>query len=279
LVPSSRSAFLPPGASETELAFALPDLGIIVLSSISSAIAIVSGARWSLPLSWFTAGAVVYATGYCVAWAALRDGSWLGVALMSPAAMLSTLAALDVSAGAVEIFRRAAPSKGARHILATLIQIAVFWLLLLYAIPMAIIYIERQLGFPQISFPGQMPVAVVLFFLFSSLGLASGLTMARNGDGTPLPFDAPNRLVVKGPYAYLRNPMVLAGLGQGAAVGLAFGSFAVLGYVVLGGLIWQFWVRPAEEADLLRLFGDDYSTYHDNVRCWISRLRPYKRGR
>jgi protein-S-isoprenylcysteine O-methyltransferase Ste14 len=214
LVPSSRSAFLPPGASETELlAFALPDLGIIVLSSISSAIAIVYGARWSLPLSWFTAGAVVYATGYCVAWAALRDGGWLGVALMSPAAMLSTLAALDVSAGAIEIFRRAAPSKGARHILATLIQIAVFWLLVLYAIPVAIIYIERQLGFPQISFPGQMPVAVVLFFLFSSLGLASGLTMARNGDGTPLPFDAPSRLVVKGPYAYLRNPMVLAGLG------------------------------------------------------------------
>jgi protein-S-isoprenylcysteine O-methyltransferase Ste14 len=197
---------------------------------------------------------------------------------MSPAAMLSTVAALDASAGTIEIFRRAAPSRGSRHILATLIQIAVFWSLVLYVIPMAIIYVERQLGFPQFSFPGQVPVAVTLFLLFSSLGLASGFTMARNGEGTPLPFDAPNRLVVNGPYAYLRNPMMVAGTGQGAAVGLGFGSFAVLGYVVLGALIWHFLVRPAEEADLLKLFADDYSSYRDKVRCWLPRVQPYERG-
>lgn len=279
VVPSSRSAFLPPGASEPELlAFALPDLGVVVLGSLFSAIAIVSGSRWALPVSWFTAGAVVYATGYCVAWAVLRDGGWLSVALMSPAAMLSTVAALDASAGGIAIFRRAAPSNRRRHILVTLIQIAVFWSVALYAIPMAIIYIERQLGFPRFSFPGQMPVAVALFLLFSGLGLTSGLTMARSGDGTPLPFDAPNRLVVEGPYAYLRNPMIVAGMGQGTAVGLGAGSFAVLGYVVFGGFIWHFLVRPAEEADLLKLFAGDYSTFRDEVRCWVPRLRPYERG-
>lgn len=276
LVPGSRSAFVPPGASETELlAFVLSDLGVIVLGSLASSVAIASGARWALPLSWFTTGAVVYAAGYCVAWAVLRDGGWLAVAMMSPAALLSTVAALDASAGFLSIFRRAAPSSRTRHVLATLVQIVTFWSLLLYVVPMAIVHVERQLGFSRFSSPGQVPLAAVLFSLFSALGLASGLTMARNGAGTPLPLDATNRLVVTGPYACLRNPMVVAGLGQGAAVGLGLGSVAVLGYVVAGGLIWQFLVRPAEEADLLEVFGEEYAAYLREVRCWIPSLRPY----
>jgi hypothetical protein len=31
------------------------------------------------------------------------------------------------------------------------------------------------------------------------------MTMAARGDGTPLPFAAPNRLVVAGPYRHLRE--------------------------------------------------------------------------
>lgn len=277
LFPASRSIFLPPGAAEIELlAFALPDLLVAALASAAAAISLAVGARWAVPLAWFSAGAVVYATVYCIAWAALRNGGWINVALMSPAALLSTVAALDASAGAVAIFRRAAPSSATRHTVATLLQVATFWSLLLWAVPAAIVFFERRLGVPAASLPAQVPIAVVLFALCSAVGLGSGLTMARRGAGTPLPFDAPNRLVVSGPYAYLRNPMVLAGLGQGAAVGLGSGSAGVLGYVVVGGLIWQCLVRPAEETNLLEVFGAEYSAYRSAVRCWVPRLRPYR---
>src|SRR6185503_6520605 len=177
--------------------------------------------------------------------------------------------------GSLHIFRRASASTPTLHVLATLGQIAVFWTFFLGLVPLAILVVESRLGWPAYSFAGQKALAAFLFLLFSALGLASGVTMASRGIGTPLPFAAPNRLVVGGPYAYLRNPMVVAGLGQGMAVGMWLGSGAVLGYVSVGGLIWNFLVRPAEERDLLETFGDSYRLYCRQVQCWIPRLRPF----
>ena len=99
--------------------------------------------------------------------------------------------------------------------------------------------------------------------------------MATLGSGTPLPFAAPNRLVISGPYAYVRNPMVVAGLGQGMSVSLWFGSWTVVAYVLLGGAIWQLFVRPAEERDLRDTFGEVYVEYCRAIRCWFPRIRPY----
>lgn len=114
--------------------------------------------------------------------------------------------------------------------------------------------------------------------LSAGLGLASGLTMAVRGAGTPLLFAAPNRLVTSGPYGHVRNPMVIAGLGQGMAVGLWLGSWVVVTYVLLGGAIWQCLVRPAEERDLRDTFGEDFAAYCQSIRCWLPRRRAYKPG-
>ena len=46
--------------------------------------------------------------------------------------------------------------------------------------------------------------------------------------------------------------MAVAGLGQGLAVTIYTGSGLVLGYVLVGALLWQCVVRPLEEDDLLR---------------------------
>lgn len=219
-----------------------------------------------------------YAFVYCVAWALLRSGGWLNVAFMAPAALLSTVSALDASPATIVVFRRARQSSRGGHVLATLGQIAVFWSFFLLVVPAALLYVERQLSWPGFSFPLQRPLAAVLFLVFSGLGLASGVTMAARGIGTPLPFASPNRLVVSGPYAYVRNPMVIAGLGQGASVGLWPGSWTVLAYVLAGGVIWNLLVRPTEEQDLLATFGQEFVHYRDRVPCWIPRFRPFMPG-
>lgn len=158
----------------------------------------------------------------------------------------------------------------------TLVQTAVFWSFFLGCLPWVLVRLEAAAGLSRFTFPGQISVAAALFLLMSALGLTSGATMAWHGRGTPLPFDAPRRLVVRGPYAWLRNPMAVAGLGQGAAVGLGLGSWTVLAYVLTGGLLWNRFVRPVEESDLEATFGDDFRVYRQAVRCWWPRLRPWK---
>lgn len=272
LVPDARRLFLPPGAADADLmAFQAPDLLVAAPVSFMAAAAIRAHARWAVPLAWFAAGAIVYAFVYCVAWSLLRGGAWLNVALMAPAALLSVVGALDISAGTIRIFRRAAPSRPARHVAATLIQIALFWSFFLVAVPAAIRFVERQLEWPLFAFPLQRATAAILLLACSALGLVSGFTMSRKGVGTPLPFAGTNRLVTTGPYAYVRNPMVIAGLGQGLAVALWLGSWAVLAYVAVGGVIWQLLVRPAEERDLQEVFGDEFTAYCRRVRCWLPR--------
>lgn len=66
----------------------------------------------------------------------------------------------------------------------------------------------------------------------------------------------------------------VAGLLQGAAVGVWLGSPLVLIYVLTGGLIWDAVVRPLEEHDLQLRFTDAYLAYQKRVRCWLPKLRP-----
>ena len=275
--PDATQLFLPPGAAVADLrAFQAPDLLVAVPASLAASVAFFLSWRWTVPLAWLAAGAVIYAFVYCVAWSIARDGAWLNVTLMAPAALLSGISALDVSAGTLVIFRRAAPVSRSRHVAATLAQIVVFWSFFLFVVPTAIVFVERELQWPALDIPAHASVGALMFIAFSSLGLASGLTISSRGAGTPLPFDATNRLVTTGPYAYVRNPMVVAGLGQGAAVAVWLGSWAVLAYVMVGGVIWQYLVRPAEERDLHEAFGARFAAYCSDVRCWIPRVSPYR---
>jgi len=271
-----RRHFLPPGAADPDLvAFAAPDLLVAAPASLLASVACFAGAPWRIPAAWLAAGAMLYAFAYCAAWSALRDGAWLNVALMAPAALLSTIAATDASAGSLTIFRRASPSRPTRHVLVTLVQVVCFWTFFLLILPIAIHRLEMYLGVPGFAVPAQALAAAALFLGFSTLGLVSGMTMAVRGHGTPLPFDAPRALVVAGPYAYLRNPMVVAGLGQGCAVALWLGSWSVLLYAFAGGLIWHCLVRPAEERDLVEQFGEQFLAYRAQVRCWVPQIRRF----
>jgi protein-S-isoprenylcysteine O-methyltransferase Ste14 len=96
--------------------------------------------------------------------------------------------------------------------------------------------------------------------------------MSTLGRGTPLPSAMPNRLVIAGPYRWVRNPMAVAGIMQGVAVGLILSSWLVVAYAVVGSLVWNYAVRPSEEADLRSRFGADFARYESEVRCWLPRV-------
>jgi protein-S-isoprenylcysteine O-methyltransferase Ste14 len=100
--------------------------------------------------------------------------------------------------------------------------------------------------------------------------------MSVAGSGTPLPLDTARKLVVSGPYRYVRNPMAVAGLAQGACVGIILGSFGTLIYVLAGMIVWNYFVRPAEEADLALRFGEAYADYCKKTKCWIPNFPGYR---
>jgi protein-S-isoprenylcysteine O-methyltransferase Ste14 len=119
--------------------------------------------------------------------------------------------------------------------------------------------------------------------LFQSLGLipiAIGAAIylrcawdfASTGAGTPAPIDPPKRLVARGLYRFVRNPMyfgvLLALLGEA----WFFRSGALLIYAVIA-FAWQhLFVVFYEEPALKRKFGESYSDYLARTPRWIPRI-------
>ena len=170
-------------------------------------------------------------------------------------------------------FRRARPAPASWNVLKTAGQILVFWGVFLFLIPPWLVELSSRVGVvPRPSTPGRI-VGAILFASASALGLMSAATMAVRGRGTPLPLDAARVLVVTGPYAWVRNPMAVAGLAQGAAIALWHGSALVGAYVLAGGVFWHVVVRPLEEAHLVRTFGRPFEDYRDRVPLWWPRGR------
>jgi protein-S-isoprenylcysteine O-methyltransferase Ste14 len=149
------------------------------------------------------------------------------------------------------------------------------WGLALAVGPALLAAAERRVGVPGFDFPGRWGVALGVFVACSALNVASGAVLAVCGRGTPLPVACPRALVVAGPYRYVRNPMAVAGIGQGVAVALGLGSWLVLLYALAGAVIWHVAVRPAEERDLAARFGRAYTAYRRAVPLWRARRRPY----
>ena len=167
-------------------------------------------------------------------------------------------------------FRTATSKNWVWNVTKTLIQTAFFWGFFLIFLPDLILYVTGNST--VLTFSPLPNLGVFAFAIFSILGLSSGIMMSVIGQGTPLPNDCPNKLVVKGAYRFVRNPLAVAGIGQGISVGLYFGSLSVIIYALSGAVLWHYLVRPAEEVDLEKRFGAEYLGYKKRVKCWLPRF-------
>ena len=172
-------------------------------------------------------------------------------------------------------FRKARAASAGWNLFKTALHTCFFWSIFLFLIPFGISRLEVALGITPYTLPGPSWWPWIGFAAFGALGLSTGAIMAYFGRGTPLPLDYPNQLVIVGPYRYVRNPMAIAGLTQGIFVGLYFGSYLTILYVIAGGIIWNVFARPPEEHHLELEFGQAYKDYKDAVPCWIPRHSPY----
>jgi protein-S-isoprenylcysteine O-methyltransferase Ste14 len=127
---------------------------------------------------------------------------------------------------------------------------------------------------PPATIQAPQIAGIVLAIAGGALTLWCVLCFALLGRGTPAPFDPPRRLVVRGPYRFLRNPMYLgAGLAV-AGAGIFYKSLALIGYAALFLLFFHLFAIWVEEPALRRQFGAEYEAYSRRVRRW----RPGRRA-
>ena len=91
------------------------------------------------------------------------------------------------------------------------------------------------------------------------------------GLGTPLPADPPKRLVIAGPYRFVRNPMALGFFVMLAGQALVYESWAVVVYGCAVIAVLHLYVVKIEEPDLLTRFGPAYREYQQRVARWLPR--------
>ncbi|MCP5116380.1 MAG: isoprenylcysteine carboxylmethyltransferase family protein [bacterium] len=112
-------------------------------------------------------------------------------------------------------------------------------------------------------------LALLLIPLGAVQALWCVLLFATDGRGTPNPVVPPRQLVVRGPYRFSRNPMMLGGWLVGLGLALALRSTALLAMwllIVAAGITY---VRYYEEPRLLERFGDAYRSYCRAVSRWF----------
>jgi protein-S-isoprenylcysteine O-methyltransferase Ste14 len=88
-------------------------------------------------------------------------------------------------------------------------------------------------------------------------------------------------LIVRGPFAHLRNPLYLGNIMMYTGIGIM--SFALFPWLQIAGLIFfsiQYYIIVNEEEGYLKkTFGQQYYDYCSNVRRFIPRLTSYKVSR
>jgi protein-S-isoprenylcysteine O-methyltransferase Ste14 len=82
-----------------------------------------------------------------------------------------------------------------------------------------------------------------------------------------------DRLIVAGPFRYVRNPLYLGNDLMAAGVGL---YAAPLGFViiVLGNIVFGIMLANEEDRELDRHYGADYAAYRAAVPAFVPRLTP-----
>ncbi|MGH7786366.1 MAG: methyltransferase family protein [Candidatus Binatia bacterium] len=124
----------------------------------------------------------------------------------------------------------------------------------------------------QVAGVGLLALGLVFF-------AASLRRFATEGRGTLAPWDPPRELVVRGPYRYVRNPMI------SGVVLVLFGEALVLLSAPHGWWAACFlamnlvYIPLVEEPQLEGRFGEPYVEYCRHVPRVVPRLRPWEQTR
>ncbi len=134
--------------------------------------------------------------------------------------------------------------------------------------------IDRWLGWPALALPPLNGIAGGLLILGGwLLAVWTIYVQFTLGRGTPVPLMATQKLIVRPPYAYCRNPMALGAIVLYFGVSVAAGSAGAALLVLLGAVALLTYIKVVEEKEMVARFGAEYLEYRVEVPFIVPRLR------
>ena len=138
---------------------------------------------------------------------------------------------------------------------------------------------DRSSTPPPTTFPrrlvtsssGSLALCLGLFLVVSTIRLFTAI-----GKGTLAPWNPPQRLVVKGIYRHVRNPMIAGVPASFWARRSSSAHYRCLAGSPSSIIVNTIYIPLREEPGLVKRFGDDYLLYKRNVPRWIPRLTPWE---
>lgn len=147
---------------------------------------------------------------------------------------------------------------------------------ILFSIAFVIISLimDEALKFPKLFYtPCNLMISMPIIMLGLFLILWSSLLFVK-ARGTPVPISPPTKLVNTGPYAFIRNPIVLGYILVFLGVGFFLQSISLaLIFTPFYFLLLILEIKLIEEPELEKRLGKEYLEYKERVPMFIPRLR------
>ena len=118
---------------------------------------------------------------------------------------------------------------------------------------------------------GILPAGLGLYLMYSTISMFWNV-----GEGTLAPWDPPKKLVVRGIYRHVRNPMITGVTLIIIGEAILFASIPMLVWAIAFFAANIIYLPLVEEPQLEKRFGSDYATYKANVPRWLPRIKPWE---
>ncbi|MBD3211882.1 MAG: isoprenylcysteine carboxylmethyltransferase family protein [Candidatus Lokiarchaeota archaeon] len=147
-------------------------------------------------------------------------------------------------------------------------------------IPLILLFIIDSRTLDDLFSPNLIIVILgLLLLIIGIIGFVKcNLIFIKKGKGTLMPLKRleTQKLIIKGPYKYVRHPMIISVLIILLGEALIFGSFWILLWNIgffIGNIVY---LPLFEDKGMEKRFGEDFLKYKKKVRAWIPQLRPYE---
>jgi protein-S-isoprenylcysteine O-methyltransferase Ste14 len=138
----------------------------------------------------------------------------------------------------------------------------IFWIVIPSFIVFGSAYIDPWLSFPGFLY-GWPNILIGLILIVTGWLFANWTVKVQfsSGKGTPIPLMPTQKLIIKRPYTYCRNPMTLGTAAFYLGVAIWLGSISAIGLALVYPVGILIYIKLIEEKELEERFGREYLEY------------------